>query len=261
MKCLAVAVCLLTVDVAGAQPRTADEIAAFMRAAKVVRAKEMSTGITRPLRLTLTDGAVTHDAVFQAIDEKKSVFVAARGASEINFVDSWRYNVAAYGLAGAIGLDWMMPVMIEYDYRGRTGSLSWWMDTLMDERRRMKEKTPPRDVLTWNRDMYRMRIFSQLVRDTDRNLTNVLVSPEWRVIMIDFTRAFRLHPVVDTKEITQCDRQLLGHLEALTAESLKAAVGEYLTRGEAEAVMKRRDLIVAHVRALVAERGEDKVLY
>lgn len=261
MRCLAIVLCLLTFDLAAAQPTTPESIEAFMRSAKVVRTRSTSTGITRPIRMTLSDGVATHDALFQAIEEKKSVFVPATGPTEINFVDSWRYNVAAYRLAGLIGLEWMMPVTIEYRYQGRSGSLSWWMDSLMDERQRLKNKVSPGNVQTWNRDMYRMRIFTQLVRDNDRNLTNVLVSPDWRVIMIDFTRAFRLHPTIKTEEINQCDRQLLARLEALTPESLKSAVGDYLSRAEAQAVMKRRDLIVAHVRALVAARGEDKVLY
>jgi hypothetical protein len=263
VKCLTIALCLLTFDLApiAAQVRSAQDIEAFMRSAKVVRMKELSTGITRPLRLTLTDGATTHDAVFQAIDEKKSVFVPQRGATEINFVDSWRYNVAAYRLAGVVGLDSMMPVTIEYQYRGRRGALAWFMESVMDERRRVKENVKPPDVQAWNRDMYKMRIFSSLVHDTDRNLGNVLVSPDWRVLMVDFTRAFRLHPVIQQKEIGQCERGLLARLEALTLESLKTAVGDYLTAPEATAVMKRRDLIVTHVRTLIAERGEDKVIY
>ena len=263
MTRLTFAVCLLTIDVAtvAAQPQSRQEIEAFMRSAKVVRSRELSTGITRPMRLTLTDGTTTHDAVFQAIDEKKSVFQPQTGPSQINFVDSWRYNVAAYRLATLVGLESMAAVTIEYDYRGKQGALAWFRESIMDERQRIKKKVRPPDVQAWNRDMYKMRVFAQLVRDTDRNLGNVLVSPDWHVIMVDFTRAFRLHAVIEAKEITQCERGLLARLEELTPESLKQAVGEYLTRAEAEAVMKRRDLIVAHVRALIAERGEDKVLY
>src|SRR5918992_5879691 len=118
MRCLTLALYLLTIDgaIVAAQPTSAQEIESFMRSAKVVRARELSTGITRPLRLTLTDGTTTHDAVFQAVDEKKSVFVPQTGQSEINFVDSWRYNVAAYRLAALLGLDAMTAVTIEYDY-------------------------------------------------------------------------------------------------------------------------------------------------
>jgi hypothetical protein len=258
-----VAVCVVTLGVASAaaQPSTPSEIEAFMRAAKVVRQRELSTGITRPLRLTLTDGASTHDAVFQAIDEKRAVFQPRQGPGEVNFVDSWRYNVAAYRLATAIGLGAMMPVTIEYAYRGRQGALSWFMDSIMDERKRLKEKIRPPDVAAWNRDMYRMRIFTSLVHDTDRNLGNVLISPAWRVIMVDFTRAFRLRAEIASTDIHQCERGLFAGLQSLTSESLAQAVTGYLTPGEQHAVMKRRDLILAHIRVLIAERGEDKVLY
>jgi hypothetical protein len=267
MRHLALVLCLATFDLgfatraAAAEPQTPHDIEAFMRSAKVVRIRELSTGITRPLRLTLTDGTTTHDAVFQAIDDKKSVFVPQRGASEVNFVDSWRYNVAAYRLAGVVGLDSMMPVTIEYRHQGKPGALSWWMESLMDERRRLKDKVRPPDVQAWNHDMYRMRIFTSLVHDTDRNLGNVLVSRDWRVIMLDFTRAFRLHAAIQAKEINHCDRGLLARLEALTLDAVKAAVGQYLSRAEAEAVVKRRDLIVAHVRALIARHGEHTILY
>jgi hypothetical protein len=42
---------------------------------------------------------------------------------------------------------------------------------------------------------------------------------------------------------------------------VEAAVGEHLTRQEIDAVMARRDLIVAHFERLIAERGETRVLY
>ena len=263
MRYATFALCLLTFDFAAvaAQPRTPQEIEAFMRAAKVTRSRELSTGITRPLRLTLSDGAFTHDAVFQRIDEKKVMFVPTKGRSEINFVDSWRYNVAAYRLTELLGLERMMPVTIDYKYLGNHGSLSWWAESLMDERRRLKEKVQPPDALAWNQDMYRMRVFTSLVHDTDRNLGNVLVSPSWGVIMLDFTRAFRLHPEIQSKEIHQCDRRLWTRLQELTEGAVDAAVGDYLTSFEKAALLKRRELLVSHIQQLIAQRGEDKVLY
>jgi hypothetical protein len=155
----------------------------------------------------------------------------------------------------------MMPVTIEYRYQGKPGALAWFVESRMDERQRLKQKVKPPDVQAWNNDMYKMRVFASLVRDTDRNLGNVLISPDWRVIMVDFTRGFRLHAEIDAKEIEHCERGLLGKLEAMTADGLKQAVGTYLTAPEAAAVIKRRDLIVAHVRGLIAQRGEEKVLY
>jgi hypothetical protein len=242
-------------------PATVEEIEAFMRKARVVRSRGLNTGVTRPVRLTLTDGATTHDAVFQGIDEKRNVFVPTRGRAEMNFVDSWRYNVAAWRISRLLGLDGMMPVTIEYTYRGRRGALSWWLESIMDERERREKDIKPPNPLAWNQDIYRMRIFTALVHDTDRNLGNMLISPDWRMLMVDFTRAFRLHAEINSAEIHQCDRRLFERLEALAPAAVRDAVGDYLTPSEVSAVMKRRDMLVDHVRGLIAARGEEKVLY
>ncbi len=78
--------------------------------------------MTAPKRLTLSDGVTTHDAVFQAIDERKMVANLGGGGrqatTELNFVDSYRYNIAAYELSGLLGLDHMMPVYVERRWNG-----------------------------------------------------------------------------------------------------------------------------------------------
>lgn len=251
----------LVTPLAGDTPITREQIESFMRTAKVVRERDTPIGVTRPLRLTLSDGTFTHDAAFQAIDDHRQFFQPARGKPEVNFVDSWKYNVAAARLAGLLGLAEMMPVTIEYRHKGKTGALAWWMDSLMNEGERLKKKVVPPDTTAWNNDMYRQRVFMELVQDTDRNLTNVLISPEWRLIMIDFTRAFRLGASIRTAELSRCDRALLAKLEALSVAEVSAATKEYLTTREINAMMKRRDLMVAHYRQLIQKVGEAQVLY
>ena len=240
---------------------TRDEMATFLQTARIVRFKQISKGITSPWRLTLTDGRITHDAAFQSVDEHKTSMEFARGGRELNFVDSWRYNVAAFRLAELVGLGEMMPVTVERSWRGNHGALSWWVDTMMEEGDRLKKKIEAPDSEKWNQQMYRLRVFSQLVDDTDRNVGNVLITPDWSVQMIDFTRAFRLMPSIKEQEITRCDRRLLGALEGLTLDQVVKRTGKYLTAAEAKAVVARRDLIVAHVRRLVAQNGEAAVLY
>lgn len=243
-----------------------DEMRQFLQTAKIVKSRDIGKGVTRPKRLTLTQGALTHDAAFQAVDEKKvMVNLAQPGRAarmELNFVDHYRYNLAANGLAELLGLDYMMPVHVKRRWDGREGSLSWWVTTLMDDGERVKKKIPPPDPTDWNQQMYRMRVFAALTRDTDRNLGNVLITPEWKVVMIDFTRAFRLQAeLLYSEDMPKIDRALLPRIEALTKESIAMAVGDSLTSYEADAVLKRRDLIVAHFRKLIAEQGEDRVLY
>jgi hypothetical protein len=262
---LAVALVLLggpLTELSAQAPLTKEQMAHFLATARIVSAKEIGKGVTKPMRLTLTDGTITHDAAFSSVDEQVGIMRFKTGRTELNFVDSYRYNLAAYALAGLIGLDYMMPPYVERRWNGQTGSMGWWVTTLMDEGERLKKKVQPPKPMDWNNQMYRMRVFTALVRDTDRNLGNVLITPEWKVMMIDFTRAFRLQPELQhAADLNKLDRALLPKLEALERQAVKKAVGDWLTGGEIDSMMKRRDLLVAHFKKLIAELGEDKVLY
>ena len=255
-----------TVAAAPAPQLTVEQMKDFLKSAKVIRSRTTSKGVTAPKRLTLTDGTITHDAVFQAVDDRQMVAkLAGRGkpeTTEFNFVDSYRYNLAAYALAGLLELEHMMPVYVERRWAGQVGSISWFVPSLMDESDRLKKKIQPPNPTDWNYQMYRMRVFTALTRDTDRNLTNVLITPDWKVVMIDFSRAFRLQAeLMYGKDLARMDRKLMARLEALDRAEVKNAVGDWLTSSELDAMMKRRDLLVAHFKNLIAQHGEDKVLY
>ena len=239
-----------------------DEIRQFLLTAKVVQIRRTPKGITSPYRLTLRNGSLTHDAAFQAIDERKMRMDFATGRSELNFRDSFHFNIAAYELAKLVGLMDMMPVTVERKWNGMTGSMCWWLDVQMDEVERMKRKIDPPDVDAWNRQMHRMRVFTELTLDTDRNLTNVLISPSWKLYMIDFTRAFRLLQDLDNpKNLVRCDRALLDRLRSLSESAVESATRGHLGRMEVRAILQRRDKIVAHFEKLAGQLGESTVYY
>ena len=62
---------------------------------------------------------------------------------------------------------------------------------MMDELEREQKNAQPPSSMAFARQFQRMTVFSELLRDVDRNKTNVHTSG-WRHIMIDFSRAFRL---------------------------------------------------------------------
>ena len=255
-----------TAAAAPAPQLTVEQMKDFLKTAKVIRSRTTSKGVTAPKRLTLTNGTITHDAVFQSVDERRMVANLSGGGrqatTELNFVDSYRYNLAAYAIAGLLGLDHMMPVYVERRWSGELGSMSWFAASIMDESERLKKKVQPPDPTDWNYQMYRMRVFTALTRDTDRNLTNVLITPDWKVMMIDFSRAFRLQAeLMHAADLSRMDRRLMAKLEALDRGEVKKAVDRWLLGAEIDAMMKRRDLLVAHFKKLIAELGEEKVLY
>lgn len=240
------------------------EMRAFLLNAAVTAEQKTTRGITAPKRLTLSDGVVTHDAGFQSVDTV--IPASQRNDSsdrfETNFNDAYRYNLAAFALAELLGIGHMMPVHVEREYDGRKGSLSWWADVQFDEEGRRKKNIQPPNPAEWNHQMYRMRVFTALIRDIDRNLGNILHTPDWRVLMIDFTRAFRLNRgLINEKDLEIVDRALFKNMESLTTEAAQEAVGPHLTKAELQAMMARRDALLTHYRKLIAERGEAKVFY
>jgi hypothetical protein len=243
-------------------PLTKDQIKEFLRNGEIIAGKESSEGATHPTRLTLRNGAITHDASFQPIDVHKSEMKLESGATVINFIDSYKFNIAAYDLAELIGMNDMVPVYVERRWQGHLGSLSWWLPVKMDEQDRVAKKIDPPDPEAWNRQMYKIRVFDELVYDTDANLTNILIGPDWQIWRIDFTRAFRNEKTLRApNDLVMCDRQLLDRLKGLKGDDLAAKTKGYLNKDQVQGVMARRDKIVQRFEQLVKEKGEKAVLY
>src|SRR5271157_2959041 len=234
----------------------------FLLHAKVIASKGSKKGITGTLKLTLTDGTITHDASFQPVDERKFKMEFSDGRTEYNFVDSYHYNIAGYELARMLGMNDMVPPYVERKYNGQSGSLSWWIAWKWDEVMRHQQGLHAPDPDAWNKQMYKIRVFDQLIYDSDTNLTNVLITEDWKIWRIDFTRAFRLqHDLRDPNDVVMCDRQLLEKLRQLNGDDVLEKTKPQLTKSEVKAVMARRDKIVALVQQLIAQKGEGAVLY
>jgi hypothetical protein len=235
----------------------------FLQHAKVTASKPEKKGKSNALHLTLSDGQVTHDASFQPIDEKKMEGPAPGGGIELNFRDWWGYDIAGYRIAKLLGLDDMVPVYTERRWNGERGAISWRVDNVQfDEADRYRQNIHPLDVDAFNKQMYKVRVLTQLFYDMDPNLTNVLIDKDWKIWRIDFTRAFRLqHDLKDPKDLVQCDRQVLAKLRELSYDQMFEATQPYLTKSEVKALIARRDKMVAYFDQLVAQKGEGQVLY
>ena len=238
------------------------EMREFLLSAEVIASRETGAGTTRPRRLTLSDGERTHDALFQTIDKRAATQRLGR-SREVNFVDAYRYNIAAYELADLIGLGHMTPVTVERVWDGKRGSLSWWIDDVMfDEATRRKERRWPEDMARWMEQQARMLAFAELVYDTDRNQTNQLYTSDWGLYMIDFSRAFRLWDEIRRPDnLIRIDPDLFARLRTLTEMEVEEAVGGHLSDFERSAVLKRRDLLIVHFQQLIDDRGAATVLY
>jgi len=237
----------------------------FLQHAKVTASQPEKKGKSNASRLTLSDGKLTHDASFEPIDEEKAQGPGPQGGIELNFRDYWGYDVAGYRIAKLLGMDDMVPVYAERKWNGTTGAISWRIpEVQFDEADRHSRKTAvPTSVLDgWNKQMYKLRVLTQLYYDMDDNLTNVLITKDWKIWRIDFTRAFRLqHDLKNAKDLVQCDREVLTKLRQLSYDQVLDATKPYLSKNEVKALIARRDKMVAHFDELVAQKGESAVLY
>ena len=176
-------------------PQTPADIERFLQTADIVGARPIGKGVTQSWRLTLSDGTTTHDAAFQSINLYKPVARLGR-RTELQFKDSYRFNIAAYRLARLLGLDDMVPVSVERRWKRRLGAATWWIDAEWDESERRAARLRPPDVAAWSQQLHTTLVFAKLTYDTDRNKGNMLYTRDWHLWMIDFTRAFRLKPTL-----------------------------------------------------------------
>lgn len=237
------------------------EMEDFLLNAKILEHKSLAMGVTNSERAVLSDGKLQHDAHIQTINENKSSFTSNRG-TELNFKDTYKYNIAAYRLGKILDLN-MIPVSIERKAAGKSAAVTWWVDdTVMTELDRKKKELEPADKDSWNKQMYVVRVFDQLIYNTDRNLGNLVIDKNWQIWMIDHTRAFRLmEKLQNEKNLVQCDRKFLASLRKLDEATMMTQLQPFLTKGEIKAVLKRRDLIVKFFENEIASKGEAAVLY
>jgi hypothetical protein len=235
----------------------------FLKTAQVIAHKPLGEGVTHPQRLTLTDGNRTLQASWKTIDEFRRGRTQMRdGRFELDFRDSWKCEVAAYELDKLLGLG-LVPPTVERTIDGKTGSLTLWAEGAMSEAERIERKVEDQDPGRWNRQMHKVRLLHQITYDTDfGNYRNVLVDPDFRIYVIDFSRAFRSQgALMNEKNLVRFSRSALDRLAQLDQATVKDKLGRWLDRYQIEGLLKRRDRILALAKKLVVEKGEAAVLY
>jgi hypothetical protein len=234
----------------------------FLHDARITNVVELGEGITRPLRVTLEANGQTHDAVFKSIDERRQGATTLEdGSVEVGFEDTWQTEVAAYQLDLLLGLG-MVPATIERRVRRDVGSLQWWVDSMMSEADRVAQGVQAPDPEAWNRQMFKVRLFDELISNTDRHPKNLLVTEDFQVRLIDHSRSFRENQNLRSPELlTRFSKSLLDAIAGLTKETLKDRLGRYVSNAKIDRLLQRRDAIVALARQRVAELGEAAVIY
>ncbi len=233
----------------------------FLASARVVSAREVGHGVTRPVRVEMELGGVRHSAKIQTVEKDLPDFFPENGPP-VPMRDSWRFNIAAYRLDRLLGLN-MVVVVVPRRYQGKPAAFSWWADDVMfEEIDRLNAEKPPPDPEDFERQRALGCVFDELIINIDRNLSNLLITKSWRLVLIDHSRTFTPYPGIRNRaKLTRCSRTLFEKMKALDAAVVTRAVGPHLTPAEVRALFGRRDRIVEHFAREAQAKGESQVFF
>ena len=242
---------------------TLDDVAAFLLAADPVSSKIIDDGVNNPLKVRLEKDGVTINAIFRHESESADLnYLDVDVTTEPrHFIDSYLGEIAAYEINRLLGL-YNMPPTVYRSLNGMRGTLQLWAEGTMLDRHRAQENMLPPGAQAWNRQMADMRVFDNLINNIDRNQTNILIDPNWRLILIDHTRAFaRDASLPKPEQVTRCSRGLWHSLRHLNEAEVKTRLSPYLSEAEINALFARRDNLVQLIRDLIDRKGEANVLF
>lgn len=237
------------------------ELEEFLRTAEVVAHEDIGVGVTRPMRLELSDGQMTLSASWKTVDERRRGIVRlADGTTDRNFRDSYEFEIAAYELDKLIGTN-LVPPTVERRWHGKSGAMQLWIDNATTDFDRREQNLQVPDALRWNRQVYNIQLFRCLTYDIDyKNARNTLIDPDWRLWAIDSSRSFRTKKELVDESLDHFSRAVLANLRELDFDALKERIGDWIADDRIRAILARRNLIVEHAEKLAAERGEGAVL-
>jgi hypothetical protein len=267
--------CLVTVVFLAVAPArgqfTAAELAArsdwetFLREAEIVDRVQMEReeGVTRPWKLTLRRGEIVRSALWKDAS-------GIRGG----FWEGWKYEIAAYLLDKLLGVG-MVPPTVEKALDGRPGSCQLWVEgtTLYRDMLAARQGLDSFRSEGWKRAGYVAQLFDDIVGNEDRHTRNVLVTADFRAILIDHSRTFRTMKsfvedvpfsdknVPPANLLRKLPRGLVQNVRDLSEGALREAVGDLLSEEEIRAVLSRRKIVLLEIGKVVERFGEADVLY
>lgn len=234
----------------------------FLKTAAIIGAQEIGEGVTKPLKLLLKNDRYEYAGCWKNPKGKQQ-----------GHLEGWQYEIAAYAMDKLLGVH-MIPPTVEREYKGKKGSLQFWVESDMSDLERMNQglRIPREELAHWSKQKYLTRAFDCLIANEDRTQQNIRYK-DWRTIIIDHSRSFRSsnkftkrlmygqNGIKAKKLIRQLPRKFVERIKTLDYAAIKQAVGEYLTDKEIEAVLQRKVLLLTEIDSMAKIIGEDIFFY
>jgi len=240
------------------------EIEDFLQTASVTASENISEGITKPIRLDLAKGDVRARAAFHHIQKfETKIRRMPNGRVRGYRRDHYTSQIAAYEIGRMLQVH-NIPPTTHRQFNGLDGSAQLWIENAKTEEMRLEEGIEPPDWTLWNQLYADMRVFDNLINNTDRNLGNMLIDSQGHLWLIDHSRSFGQDKTIPHPEaITRCSGRLYQALRDLDENQVEAVMKQkkLLAPGEIKAIFRRRQELLEKIDDRIRLLGEEKVLF
>jgi hypothetical protein len=239
--------------------QTDEEVLDFLRTAKVIKFKELTSGKNRPLKVRLEKDGIQANAIFRMVDKRRDSTVIY-GKRFNDFHDSYLYECAAYKVSRLLGLD-TVPPCVNRRFDKKNGSMQLWVENAQTIQGRVEDNNLP-DNRSWSRQRQIMQVFDSLIYNFDRNQGNMLLDANDKLWFIDHTRSFpRSSKAPDLDKIVWCERHMWEALKSVDKDSLVDLLTPEVEYRRVISMVKRQQKIVEHIQGLIDSRGAEAVLF
>lgn len=237
------------------------QVQEFLLSAQVISSQVIPAGINESTKYLLEKDNLRVHAVFRQVNIKSPRRSVGFERKPIPFKDSCYSELAAYELNQMLGMN-NLPPAVKRMIGGRSGSLQIWLEKTMTLEARIRKGLRPSNHKRWSKQLWDMRVFDNLINNTDRNQGNILVDQDENIWLIDHTRSFAHHEQLPFPEkVTRCSHGLFRALKALEPNIVSQRLKPWLSYTEIDAVFVRRDKLVRLLQNRIAKLGDEKVLF
>jgi len=235
------------------------ELEDYLRTAKTVQIQKGSGGRSEAWLVNLDDGKI----------KRRGFFKLTNNTRPHQMPDSYKYGIAAYELDKLLDLN-LVPPVLEREIEGRKGSLMLFLEGAIREEDRRRRKIEPPDTESFKNTMEELNVFENLtyssalcqVGGDDLGDILIMYQEDWKVWRVDLGQAFAPSlELIPGCEITRCSKKLYQNLIKLKDKIVKAKLKKYLNKNELNALLKRKKIIIENIKQLIAEQGEESVLF
>jgi len=236
------------------------DVVEFLTEARIVAVVKVLDGSTRPRKVLLELDGIRAHGIFRDVDRSETRVKLDDGSFHMRLRDYDLFEVAAYRLATLLGMD-NVPPTVKRRFAGKTGSLQLWVENVISSGDLRDGMTPP-DYAQWGGQMQTMELFDYLITNIDRNTGNYLFDENWKLWMIDHTRAFQItERLPDPHHVQRCAPATYAILLGLDEAALVPVFEGLLTDLEVSHLLGRIRRLRAHLELLIEERGFDVVIF